>query len=262
VLALRINPETYLYPFIKRWPTPSLPAETLLVRRDGNDALCLNELQFRTNTALNLRFSLEHTNSAAVKAVLGQNGIVEARDYFGAPVLAALYAIPDSPWFLVTRMDTAKVYAPLAERLRLTILIGSLLLISTALGIGAIWRHQRVRFYKERYEMIQCNIRDITERKRAEEALHYEQSLMATLMDNLPDAVYFKDAASRFIRVNRAHSRKFGLSDPVQLAGQIGRGFFLRGARAAGPGRRAGDHPHRSAAAECRREGNLAGRHR
>ena len=150
--ALRIDPETYLYPFIKRWPTPSLPAETLLVRRDGNDALCLNELQFKTNTALNLRFSLENTNAAAVKAVLGQKGIVEARDHFGAPVLAALYAVPDSPWYLVTRMDTAKVYAPLGERLRLTILIVSLLLISAGLGIGVIWRHQRVRFYRERAE--------------------------------------------------------------------------------------------------------------
>jgi hypothetical protein len=113
VLALRIDPETYLYPFIQRWPTPSLTAETLLVRRDGNDALFLNELKFQTNTALNLRISLANTNVPAVKAVLGQEGIVEGTDYRGVPVLAALHAIPDSPWFLVARMDTAEVYAPM-----------------------------------------------------------------------------------------------------------------------------------------------------
>ena len=118
VLALRIDPETYLYPFIQRWPTPSRTAETLLVRRDGNDALFLNELKFETNTALNLRISLANTNVPAVKAVLGQTGIVEGTDYRGMPVLAALHAIPDSPWFLVARMDTAEVYAPLRERLR------------------------------------------------------------------------------------------------------------------------------------------------
>jgi PAS domain S-box-containing protein len=67
---------------------------------------------------------------------------------------------------------------------------------------------------------------DITERKQAEEALRYEQTLTATLMDNLPDAVYFKDAASRFLRVNRAHSRKFGLSDPAQLIGKSDAEFF------------------------------------
>jgi len=68
--------------------------------------------------------------------------------------------------------------------------------------------------------------RDITERKRAEELLHYEQTLMATLMKNLPDAVYFKDAASRFLRVNPALARRFGLSDPAQAVGKTDTDFF------------------------------------
>ena len=113
VLALRINPETYLYPFIKRWPTRSQTAETLLVRRDGNDALFLNELKFQTNTALNLRVPLENTDAPAVKAILGEKGIVEGVDYRGEPVLAALRTISDSPWSLVAKMDTAEVYAPM-----------------------------------------------------------------------------------------------------------------------------------------------------
>jgi PAS domain S-box-containing protein len=212
VLAMRINPETYLYPFIKRWPTPSQTAETLLVRRDGNNVLFLNELKFRTNTALNLRVSLENTNLPAVMAILGQEGVVEGADYRGEPSLAALHAVPDSSWFLVTKMDTAEVYAPLRERLQLTVLLAGLLLISTALGIGAIWRHQRSRFYKERFEMA--------------EALRQEQALTTALMDNIPDAVYFKDAASRFIRANRALSRKLGLSDPARLTGKTDADFF------------------------------------
>ena len=148
VLALRIDPESYLYPFIQRWPVPSETSETLLVRRDGNDALFLNELKFQTNTALNLRVPLAKTNMPAVMAILGQKGVVEGTDYRGEPSLAALNAVPDSPWFLVTKMDTAEVYAPLRERLRLTILFMGLLLISAGAGIVAVWRHQRVRFYK------------------------------------------------------------------------------------------------------------------
>ena len=143
VLALRIDPEIYLYPFIKHWPMPSQTAETLLVRRDGNDALFLNESKFQTNTALNLRISIVNTNVPAVKAVLGQEGIVEGVDYRGEPVLAALQAIPDSPWFLVAREDTAEVYAPLHERLRLTFLLVCLMLICAGAGIAALWRHQR-----------------------------------------------------------------------------------------------------------------------
>ena len=53
-----------------------------------------------------------------MKAVLGQEGIVEGVDYRGVPVIAAVRAVPDSPWFLVARMDASEVYAPVRERLR------------------------------------------------------------------------------------------------------------------------------------------------
>ncbi|MFZ0964579.1 MAG: PAS domain S-box protein, partial [Terriglobia bacterium] len=67
---------------------------------------------------------------------------------------------------------------------------------------------------------------DITERKRAEEALIEERHLLDTMMDNLPDVIYFKDRESRFTRINRAHAKQFGLSDPAQAAGKTDFDFF------------------------------------
>jgi PAS domain S-box-containing protein len=67
---------------------------------------------------------------------------------------------------------------------------------------------------------------DITERKRAEEALIEERYLLHTLMDNLPDNIYFKDLHSRFIRLNKALARWFGLSDPAQALGKTDFDFF------------------------------------
>src|ERR1035437_4705070 len=55
MLTLHIDPATYLYPFLKRWPVPSRTAETLLIRREGNAAVFLNELRFRKNAPLNIR---------------------------------------------------------------------------------------------------------------------------------------------------------------------------------------------------------------
>jgi PAS domain S-box-containing protein len=153
VLVLRIDPEISLYPFIKLWPVPSKTAETLLVRRDGNDVLFLNELKFATNIALNRRISLENTNVPAVKAVLGQTGIVEGLDYRGVPVLAALQVVPDSPWFLVARQDVAEVFAPLRERLWQLIFTLGVLLFGSGAGVGLIWRQLHVRFYRAKYEM-------------------------------------------------------------------------------------------------------------
>ena len=94
LLVLDIDPEQYLYPFISSWPTPSRTAETLLVRREGNAALFLNELKFQKNTALNLAIPLSSENTPAVKAVLGKEGIVEGKDYRGEPVIAAVRSVP------------------------------------------------------------------------------------------------------------------------------------------------------------------------
>ena len=198
VIALRVDTATYLYPFISRWPTSSRTAETLLVRRDGKDVLFLNELKFGTNTVLNLRISLENTNVAAVKAVLGQKGVVESMDYRGVPVLAALHAIPDSPWFLIARMDTAEVYAPLRERLWLTILLVGALLAGASAGVGAIWRHQRVRFYKER--------------SKVAEALRENEERLRSHTDNSPMAVVEWNADLIITRWTGAAEKMFGWS--------------------------------------------------
>jgi PAS domain S-box-containing protein len=68
--------------------------------------------------------------------------------------------------------------------------------------------------------------RDITSHKKDEEALAQEQYLMRTLMDNLPDHIYFKDRESRFIRINKSQSQFLGLNDPDQALGKRDFDFF------------------------------------
>jgi PAS domain S-box-containing protein len=67
---------------------------------------------------------------------------------------------------------------------------------------------------------------DITEQKQAEDALIEEKHLLHTLMDNLPDSVYFKDRESRFTRINKAHAKLFGLRDPSHGVGRTDFDFF------------------------------------
>lgn len=62
--------------------------------------------------------------------------------------------------------------------------------------------------------------RDITERKRAEDALTGERELLRTLIDNLPDRVYVKDAEGRFVTGNLAVARLMGVGDPKSLVGK------------------------------------------
>ncbi len=65
-----------------------------------------------------------------------------------------------------------------------------------------------------------------TERKRIEEELVHERHLLRVLMDNIPDAIYFKDAASHFMRINRAHAQKMGLNNPKDAVGKSDFDFY------------------------------------
>ena len=60
----------------------------------------------------------------------------------------------------------------------------------------------------------------IAERKRIEQALDRERLLLRTLIDNLPDYVYAKDAEGRFVITNVAVARQLGFSSPNDLIGK------------------------------------------
>ncbi|MBI4730649.1 MAG: PAS domain S-box protein [Chloroflexi bacterium] len=204
LVAMRIDPEIHLYPYISEWPIPSTTAETLLVRRDGEDALSLNELRFAENTALTLRIPLADEDNPAVKAVLGYEGIVEGVDYRGEQVIADVEAVPNSPWYLVARMDTAEVYAPLQERLWQTALFFGMLFASIGAGLVLFWRQQRIRFYRERYE--------------AAEALRESEERFRTLYENATIGIYRTTPDGHILLANPALISMLGYESFEELS--------------------------------------------
>ncbi len=85
-------------------------------------------------------------------------------------------------------------------------------------------------------------VKDITQQKQLEARLrenetrfqqlavkHTEESdLLHTLMENTPDHIYFKDIESRFIRINRSLSDRFGLKNPAEAVLKTDFDFFTR----------------------------------
>jgi len=69
-------------------------------------------------------------------------------------------------------------------------------------------------------------IRNASERHLIREEHTRAGHLLELLMDNIPDAIYFKDRASRFMMINRAHAKRFSLTDPRLAVGKTDADFF------------------------------------
>jgi PAS domain S-box-containing protein len=165
VILIRIEPYLFLYPLIKSWPTPSLTGETELIRREGKEVVFLNELRHRENIPLNLRFPLDSPKLVAGMIARGKTGIVEGLDYRGVPVLAAAGLIPDSPWFLVAKVDANEIYAPLKKLSQQVVFFLIVLIGAAGICVAYFQRNQQSRFYRRQYE---------AERKRRVLAQRYE----------------------------------------------------------------------------------------
>ncbi len=77
-----------------------------------------------------------------------------------------------------------------------------------------------------RIRRLVCISRDITELKRAQDALEDERNLLRTLIDNMPDFIFIKDAESRFVVSNISHARALGLENPRKMAGRTDFDYF------------------------------------
>ncbi len=182
VLLMRIDPQRYLYPLIQSWPVPSRTAEMVLFRRDGNDVLILNELRHRTNTALALRLPINSASDlTAAKAVLGQTGRIEGRDYRGVPVVAVARPIPDSTWFIITKVDRAEVYAPLRPQAWLILAMTVVLAAAAGLLVRTLSARQQRASERQRLAM-------------AERVEH--------LMKSANDAIIIADEQNRILEAN------------------------------------------------------------
>ena len=222
VLVFEIDPHKFLYPLIQSWPTPSPTAEIQLVRRDGDEVLFLNELRHDKAPALSWRLPLSNTALPAVKAVLGKEGMIEGKDYRHVDVFAALRKIPNSPWFLVTKVDRAEVVAPLHERVVLVASVGAALIFLSAFAVILLWRQQQMRFNLARHEFEEeilhrtnidlesrvtertCDLQaEIAQHRQTESALKESEARFRMMADCAPVLIWLADSDMLCIYFNK-----------------------------------------------------------
>jgi two-component system CheB/CheR fusion protein len=89
------------------------------------------------------------------------------------------------------------------------------------------WFFLRILPYRARgaVDGVVLTLIDVNGLKAAEDAVFRERFLLDSLMDSVPDLIYFKDAAGRFVRVNKAMAARLGVPDPTDAAGKRGSDF-------------------------------------
>ncbi|MBI5806248.1 PAS domain S-box protein [candidate division TA06 bacterium] len=239
VMLLRVDPKTYFYPFINNWPTSSRTSETLLIERDGDSVLFMNDVRHKKGTALKMREPLSKKELPAVMAVTGKTGTVEGRDYRGMPVLAAIRKISGTNWYMVAKVDSDEVYAPIKSLFTIIALLAVILSIAVTGAMGMVWYRRRHHYLRsimtaemqlqeanqkliESNQELEASVEELTaseqELRTAEEELQQQYAQLQkseeryhSTLDNMQEGCQIVDRNWRYVYINDAaerHNRK------------------------------------------------------
>lgn len=189
LLLLRVDVSSSFFAMIQEWPTPSPSAETLLVRRDGENALFLNELRHRPGSALSFRIPLTHKEVPAVAAIQGKTGMFRGKDYRGVEVLADLRPVQGTSWFLVTKVDTGEILDEAMYKGRVVALFVVMAMLLVGSSMGLWFRSRRASLWKSLYN--------------SERALRLVEEQYRTTLYSIGDGVITTDAEGKVAMMNK-----------------------------------------------------------
>jgi len=139
IVLIRVSTNNVLEPMLQDWPGIGETGETLLVRRDGDSLIFLNNTRHLKDTALKKSVPLKTLVPESFMLDDKEEGILEIVDYRGTNVLLAFRYIPQLEWGLIVKQDTSEAFRPIVELKTqiITIAIVSLLIIVVIIFILA-----------------------------------------------------------------------------------------------------------------------------
>jgi PAS domain S-box-containing protein len=210
-IILRVDAETFLFPLIQSWPA-SVTAEVILVRREGNNLLVLNELRHRKHAALSLQSPLMSPGLTASDSALGKGDLYEGIDYRGIPVVATTRAVPGSPWFVVAKLDEEEIYASLRRNLGFVLLLAFSLIMLAGISAALLQRRTLATYYRRLYELGK-------EKSGLDQSLLVSEAKYQDLIENIRDVVVTLDEQGVITFASPVLEKMLGY-DPSEVIGR------------------------------------------
>jgi PAS domain S-box-containing protein len=198
LLSFAVDPERYLFPMVDRWPGPVRDGETLLVRRDGEEALYLNKQDPNSKTSTRMRLSLSKRDAVAVKALNGESGLIRGRDRQGRPVVAAARALPGSQWLVFAQLPLEAIDKPIRDRAMPVSLAVVSLILAAGMAAAYLWRVQERRYDEARQS---------AELEKQALFTHYN-----FLSRSASDAIFLVNEQGRIVEANDRAVEMYGFS--------------------------------------------------
>jgi two-component system sensor histidine kinase/response regulator len=193
-IVLRVDPNKFLFPTLKAWPTSSISAETLLVRKEGDSVLYLNELRHLKGAVLSMRRPLSTPSLPSAVAVQAEKpGTVSGKDYRYVEVLAAYRPIAGTDWHIVAKIDRAEVLASMWQTLQWIVAMAFLAILSVMLAFYRLSLQQR------RMQELEVQAEKTKVNQQVEES---EERFRRLFEESSQPLMLFEDG--RFINANRA----------------------------------------------------------
>lgn len=214
IMVLHTDPADWLYSALQAWPVPSASGETLLLRRDGDSVVFLNQLRYHAAPMLQVPALAEGDRFFANQVLRGDarpGEPVAGEDYRGVAVLGVVRAVAGTDWILATKIDRRELFEQAAPDL-LWIGFATLLALAVArFGISMLRSREQLA---------------LTQGVRQSQAERLQAlGLLAAVADGSQDAIFAKDLEGRYTLCNRAASRLVGKTED-EVVGRDDRTIF------------------------------------
>lgn len=198
VIILRIDPNKYFYPIIQADLQIDSNLDFVLARNEGDYFLYLNKISEADSSYLSLKLPPSDKYKHLQNAKKGIDDIVYSTDYKDNTVLTSVNSISDSPWTLITKIDSVNVYKKINSAAKNIAMIIFLFIAMSGVTLGFVWTKSSEIGFKKLYK---------TEAERRARTQQY-----VTLLKNANDTIILFDDKGDIYEVNERATYLYGFT--------------------------------------------------